>query len=72
MCEPLVILTVNESISAVCMLCVSINYMIFQIFKLELKWQVINSSEQWNYMGEVSRLLVASPRQGLMETFFLL
>ena len=31
---------------------------------------VINSSEQWNYMGEVSRLLIASPRQGLMETFF--
>ena len=24
---------------------------------------------QWNYMGEVSRLLIASPRQGLMEMF---
>ena len=32
---------------------------------------VMNSSGQWNYMGEVSRLLIASPRQGLMQTFFL-
>ena len=33
---------------------------------------VINSSGQWNYMGEVSRLLIASPRPRLMETFFLI
>ena len=33
---------------------------------------VINSSWQQNYMGEVSRLLVASPRPRLMETFFLI
>ena len=43
-----------------------------KILELELEWQVVNSSGQWNYMGEVSRLLVASPIQRLMETFFLI
>ena len=33
---------------------------------------VINSSGQQNYMGEVSRLLIASPGLRLMETFFLI
>ena len=44
--------------------------MIFKMLKLEPEWQVGNNSGQWNYMGEVSRLLVASPRPRLMETFF--
>ena len=42
-----------------------------QNLKLEPEWQVVNSSGQWNLMGEVSRLLVASPGLRLMETFFL-
>ena len=46
--------------------------MILKILKSELEWQVVNSSGQWNYMGEVSRLLVASPRPRLMEMFFLI
>ena len=33
---------------------------------------VINSSGQQHYKGEVSRLLIASPIQRLMETFFLI
>ena len=33
---------------------------------------VINGSGQQNYMGEVSRLLIASPGPRLMETFFLI
>ena len=33
---------------------------------------VINSSGQQIYMGEVSRLLITSPRLRLMETFFLI
>ena len=33
---------------------------------------VINSSGQWNYMGEVSRLLIASPGPRPMETFVLI
>ena len=43
-----------------------------KILKLELEWKVVNSSGQWNYIGEVPRLLVASPRLKLMETFFLI
>ena len=33
---------------------------------------VTSSSGQWNYMGEVSRLPIASPRLRPMETFLLL
>ena len=46
--------------------------MILKILKLQPAWQVVNSSGQWNYMGEVSRLLIASPRLRLMEMFFLI
>ena len=46
--------------------------MILKILKLELEWQVVNSSGGWNYMGKVSRLLVASPGLRLMEKFFLI
>ena len=46
--------------------------MILKILKSELEWQVVNNSGQQNYMGEVSRLLVASPGLRLMETFFLI
>ena len=46
--------------------------MILKILKSELKWQVVNNSGQWIYMGEVSRLLVASPGLRLMEMFFFL
>ena len=42
-----------------------------QNLKLAPEWQVINNFGQWNYMGEVSRLLLASPRPRPMETFFL-
>ena len=45
--------------------------MILKILKLEPEWQVVNSSGQRDYMGEVSRVLVASPGPRLMETFFL-
>ena len=41
-----------------------------KILKSELEWQVVNNSGQQNYMGEVSRLLVASPGPRLMEWFF--
>ena len=46
------------------------NCMILEILKLVPEWQVVNNSGQWNYMGEVSRLLIASPGPRLMEMFF--
>ena len=46
--------------------------MILKILKSELEWQVVNSSGQWNYIGEGSRLLIALPRPRLMETLFLI
>ena len=36
------------------------------------KWALSSKSGQWNYMGEVSRLLIASSRLRPMETFFLI
>ena len=51
-------LTVNASVRI---------YMILKILIFEPKFQVRKRSGQWNYMGEVSRLLIVSPRQGLME-----
>ena len=52
--------------------CWHTNCMDLKILKLYLEWQVVNSSGQQNYMGEVSRLLIASPRPRLMKTFFLI
>ena len=46
--------------------------MILKILKLVLEWQVVDNLGQWNYMGEVSRLLIASPGPRPMETFFLI
>ena len=46
--------------------------MILKILKSEPEWQVVNSSGKQNYMGDVSRLLVASPRPRVMEMFFLI
>ena len=37
-----------------------------------LEWQLINDSGQRNYISEVSRLFIASPRLRPMETFFLI
>ena len=43
-----------------------------QSFISVARMTVINSSGQRNYMGEVSRLLAASPGPRLMETFLLI
>ena len=51
---------------------VSSNCMGLKIWSSWARMAVINSSWQWNYMGKVSRLLIASPRPRLMETFFLI
>ena len=71
-CESFSKLTVNASMSVCCLLCVSINCLILSNFKLGPKQASNKQFWQWNYMDEVSRLLVASPRQGLMETFLFL
>ena len=68
MCEFLSDVTMNTSMSVG--LCKQQLHGPQNIHYVWAKMAVINSSGQWNYMGEVSRLLIASPRQGLMETFF--
>ena len=55
-----------------CKLCANILTAWTSKFKLMPEWKLISKSGQWNYMGEVSRLLIASPRPRPMETFFLI